>query len=409
MMAAALRAQPARRVALVLLIVAVALNLRPFLAAPGPILPLIARDTGLGYGALSLLTLLPMLLIGIGAFVSPLIQAAIGTRRGLLIALGLLALGSALRLVADSGTMLILTALPCGAGVAFIQSVMPGIIKEKFPGQVATMTGLYSATIMTGGAIGAELVPALVARGLDWRAALAWLAPPVLIALVAVPLILSETRFAGPDRGLIAGLLRRPRTWQLMAMFGLINGGYSSLIAWLAPYYQQLGWTGPASASLISVMAICQGVGAVTLPWLARHSADRRPWLWATIVMQATGYLGLILAPLAAPVLWIAICGLGLAGSFALGLVTALDHLPKPAEAGTLSALMQGGGFLISATPPLILAQLHAATGSFTPGWIMHLAWIAVAALLIARFDPADYARAMGRDPSPAATPAPAR
>ena len=105
-------ASPAsRRAALALLIVGIALNLRPFLAAPGPILPVIAADTGLGTRALSLLTLLPMLLMGIGAFASPALQAAIGTRRGLLMALGLLALGSSLRLVASDGIALILTVL----------------------------------------------------------------------------------------------------------------------------------------------------------------------------------------------------------------------------------------------------------------------------------------------------------
>lgn len=153
------------RGALVFLIVVIALNLRPFLAAPGPILPRIAEDTGLGYGALSLLTLLPMLLMGIGAFVSPFVQAVVGTRRGLLSALGLLLCGSALRLFAANGTVLILTAMLCGAGVAFIQSAMPGLIKEKFPQGTAAMTGLYSAMIMAGGAMRAQLVPAVVDLG----------------------------------------------------------------------------------------------------------------------------------------------------------------------------------------------------------------------------------------------------
>ena len=53
----------AQPLALTLLIVFIGLNLRPFLAAPGPILPRIAEDTGFGFGALSLLTLLPMLLM----------------------------------------------------------------------------------------------------------------------------------------------------------------------------------------------------------------------------------------------------------------------------------------------------------------------------------------------------------
>lgn len=395
-MSGVMKAPASRRIALVFLIVMIALNLRPFLAAPGPILPQIAEDTGLGYGALSLLTLLPMLLMGIGAFVSPPIQAMIGTRRGLLMALGLLFLGVSLRFFAASGSVLILTAILCGAGAAFIQSVVPGLIKEKFAANVAAMTGLYSAMIMTGGALGAQLTPALVEGGQSWTAALAILSLPVLLALVAAAGILSETRVLRPDQRLVAQLLGRRRTWVLMAVFGLINGGYSSMIAWLAPYYQAQGWSGGGSGTLISIMAVSQGFGAVILPLLARSQADRRPWLWACIAMQATGFAGLVAAPSVLPMFWVAICGVGLAGSFALCLIVALDHLPDPAQAGSLAALMQGGGFVLAATPPFIVARIHEATGSFGGGWIMHLGWLAAAAILISRFAPERYPAAMG-------------
>ncbi|CAM3337871.1 MFS transporter, CP family, cyanate transporter [Paracoccus aminovorans] len=391
-----------RRGALIFLIVVIALNLRPFLAAPGPILPRIAQDTGLGYGTLSLLTLLPMLLMGVGAFVSPFLQAVIGTRRGLLSALGLLLFGSALRLFAADGAVLILTAVLCGAGVAFVQSALPGLIKEKFAQGTAAMTGLYSAMIMTGGAVGAQLVPAFVDLGHSWPAALALLSLPVLVALAVTWRILSETRVTRPDPGLILHLFRRPRTWMLMALFGLINGGYSSMIAWLAPYYQEQGWSNAQSGALISVMAISQGCGAVALPLLARRRPDRRRWLWATIAMQATGFAGLAFAPAVVPLFWPAICGIGLAGSFALCLIVALDHLPRPEQAGPLAALMQGGGFLLASMPPFILARLHEGTGGFAAGWIMHLGWIAVAAALVLRLDPAGYGSAMDLPPAAA-------
>lgn len=388
-------APASRPIALTFLIVVIALNLRPFLAAPGPILPQIAEDTGLGFGALSLLTLLPMMLMGIGAFASPPIQAAIGTRRGLLLALAFLLLGNALRLFAANGTVLILTAMLCGAGVAFIQSAIPGLIKEKFAASVAGMTGLYSAMIMTGGALGAQLTPVLVTAGQSWTAALAVLSLPVLLAVVSVAGLLSETRFVRPERGLVAQLLGRRRTWVLMALFGLINGGYSSLIAWLAPYYQAHGWSSSESGFLISIMAITQAASAVILPLLARNHTDRRPWLWACAAMQATGFAGLVFAPTLGPVFWVMICSVGLAGSFSLCLILALDHLPDPARAGPLAALMQGGGFVLAAIPPLILARIHAATGSFAGGWIMHLFWIAAAAILVNRFAPEHYREVM--------------
>ena len=45
-------------------------------------------------------------------------------------------------------------------------------------------------------------------------------------------------------------MLRRPRTWLLMACFGLVNGGYASVVAWLAPFYQSHGWSAASSAAV---------------------------------------------------------------------------------------------------------------------------------------------------------------
>ncbi|EBU8131881.1 MFS transporter, partial [Salmonella enterica subsp. enterica serovar Java] len=78
--------------AMLALVVLVGLNLRPFLTAPGPLLDDIVRDTGLGLTGVSLLTLLPMFLMGVGAFVAPGLLARFGARRGLLVALAVLAL-----------------------------------------------------------------------------------------------------------------------------------------------------------------------------------------------------------------------------------------------------------------------------------------------------------------------------
>ena len=76
-------------------------------------------------------------------------------------------------------------------------------------------------------------------------------------------------------------------------------------------------------------------------------------------------------------------------------MIVALDHLPDPAQAGALSALMQGGGFLIAALPPLIVATLREALGGFAAGWLLHLGCVAAVALLYWRVTPASYAGAM--------------
>ena len=76
-------------------------------------------------------------------------------------------------------------------------------------------------------------------------------------------------------------------------------------------------------------------------------------------------------------------------------MVVALDHLDHPAHAGALSALMQGGGFLLAAIAPWVVAILHDATGGFASGWLMHSGCAASVALLSTRFAPRGYARAM--------------
>jgi CP family cyanate transporter-like MFS transporter len=393
-------------IALVALVALIGLNLRPFLTGPGPVLSDIASDTGMGFGALSLLTFLPMLLMGLGAFVAPRIQSLFGTRRSMFAALAILSAGSALRGIVPDGLSLIITAILCGAGVAMIQALMPGLIKARFPSSIATITGLYSATIMGGGALGARLAPWFAGAAHNWRYALSLLAIPAVLALIAAVPILkdgpSATKAARQKSGITATLLRRPRTWALMAAFGLVNAGYSSMVAWLAPYYQTLGLEASATGSLVATMAIAQALSAFALPMLARRSVDRRPWLLFSLLMQAVGFAGLAFAPDISPVLWSAICGAGLGGSFALAMITSLDHLPKPDEAGALAAMMQGGGFLIAALGPVATALLHSITGGFAAGWIMHLGLVAAICPLYLSFNPRHYARVMNLPVSPA-------
>lgn len=179
-----------------------------------------------------------------------------------------------------------------------------------------------------------------------------------------------------------------------MAAFGLVNGGYSSVITWLAPHYQSLGWQSADSASLVAVMAICQAAAALAIPTLARNDLDRRPWLLLTLAMQATGFGGLAFAPEWSPAFWAGICGAGLGSGFALAIITALDHLPHPEQAGALVALMQGGGFLLASVAPLLVAVLHDWTGTYSAGWIMHIGFVSVTSALYLGFKPASYTTA---------------
>ncbi|HVX37771.1 MAG TPA: cyanate transporter [Hyphomicrobium sp.] len=383
------------RLLLLMIVALVGLNLRPFITGVGPLADGVSAETGLGLQGMALLTLVPMLLMGGFAFAGPSLQVRVGARSAIIAALAILALGSLLRLIVTTGWEMVGTAALLGFGAAIIQAVFPGIIKRHFPRNVGIVMGLYSATLMGGGALGAQTSPMIADAFGGWHFGLAWLAIPALVTVALAFFHLPCDGRHVRSRNVVRTLLKRPRAWLLMACFGLVNGGYSSIVAWLAPSYQGHGWSSAASGSLLAVMAVCQAVSALIMPALASRSDDRRPWLWLTLAMQVVGFAGLAFLPETAPLAWAAIVGAGLGGCFALSMIVALDHLSDPAEAGALSALMQGGGFLLAAIPPWIVAVLHDLTGGFLAGWLLHLASVVVVIALTVRLAPHTYAQAI--------------
>ncbi|MCZ4329593.1 cyanate transporter [Castellaniella denitrificans] len=383
------------RLALIATVALIGFNLRPFLTSIGPLAAGIQDGTGLSLQGMALLTLIPMLLMGAVAFAGPALQGAFGARRSMIGALLVICAGIALRLPASTGWSMVATAAMIGLGVAVVQAVFPGIVKREFPRHVGPMMGLYSATLMGGGALGAVASPVVAHATGNWAAGLACFALPAGAAVVLAGVFLPGDARARQTANLTRILLSRPRTWLLMGCFGLINGGYTSVVAWLAPAYQAHDWGAAASGSLLAVLSVSQAATALTLPILARKTPDRRTWLWLTLALQAAGFAGLAFMPTVAPFVLAVILGAGLGGCFALIMIVALDHLPDPAQAGALSALMQGGGFILAAVPAWLVAALHDATGGYAAGWLWHLACVTIVAGLVVRFAPAGYARVM--------------
>lgn len=376
-----MKRQPLLLIAIVLL----GLNLRPVLAAVGPLLDRIQLDTGLEHVGASLLTSLPIVIMGLGALAAGVLRQYLGERNGIFLGVLLIALACLARGLLPEATPLIASALLAGAGIAFVQALLPGLIKARFASDSGRLIGFYSCAIMGGAAFGAALTPWL-AQCLGWSWALAaWTLPALAAAALWWRAAPGEAPAPHSDVPHL-DLWRSRRAWLLLGFFGVGTAGYTLVLAWLPPYYTALGWSAQSSGLLLAALTLCEVTAGLLASSLLARCPDRRILLAVVLLSLLAGLLGLLLAPLQLVVPICILLGIGIGALFPLSLVVAQDHLDDPRQTGDLLAFVQGGGYLIAASSPLLAGLLRQYTDDLRLSWLaMAVATLALMAMA-ARF-----------------------
>lgn len=383
---ASLPADPAsparRRLLLAAGVVLLALNLRPALVAVSPLAPTIGSTSGMSSSAISLLTSLPLLCFGLLAPVSPRAGRRLGMERALLLAMGLVVLGTLARLLPGqvplfAGTVVI------GAGIAIGNVLLPGLIKRDFPDKVGPMMGVYSMTLFTGAAAAAGLtVPIQHAAHMQWQAVLAcWGAPAVLAAAVWLPQSASRTRpSAGAVRQAahpVRGLWRHPLAWQVTGFMGLQSLTYYASTAWLPSMLEKAGLSEGSAGWMLSFSSLLGIAGSFLGPVLAERRMRPGAVVVLSTVLSAAGFVGMMVAPAGGAYLWMVLLGLGQGIVISLALLFIVQRAPDTRHVAQLSTMAQGVGYVLASLGPMALGAVHDAAG----GWVAPL--VVLLALLV--------------------------
>jgi CP family cyanate transporter-like MFS transporter len=365
-------------------VVAVALNLRPAIAAVPPVLKTIQADLGLSAAGAGLLTALPVVCMGLFAPVGAALARRTGREAAVAGALALVACGTLVRGAGASAVPLYAGTLLAGVGIAMGGALLPGVVKAWFPARAGTVTGLYTAGLVTGAMLAsAATVPLMDALGIRWPAAIAaW----GLLAVVAIAAWVPVTRRlrAAPEPP--AGRVRLPWdsgvAWRVTLYMGCQSLLYYAALTWLSPLYVAAGWSAGRAGLLLGLFSLTQILSALAVPDLADRTGDHRPWV-ALCVGTVTVMLACFgLVPAAAPWLWAALLGLGVGGMFALALTLLVKLASTPAAAARLSGMALFVGYLLAATGPVLAGALYDAVGSYLVPFLA-LAGIGVATLAL--------------------------
>jgi CP family cyanate transporter-like MFS transporter len=345
-----------------------ALNLRPAVTSVGPLLDKAQAALGASATWAGVLTTLPGLCFAVAGLAAPALARRVGVGAAVALALGVLTVGLVVR-VLDGPLVVLGGTLITGAGIALANVLIPVVVKDSFPARVGLMTGVYTAALQGGAALGSAVTPPLDAALGGWREAWAGWA---LLALAALALWLLAVRGRMSRDGMGAthrergrSLMRSRLAWTVTVFFGLQAFGAYIVMGWFAQVLMDAGVSRGDAGLLQGLMSLLAVPISLVVPAVAARQGSQTWWIVGLSMAGVAGNLGLIFAPSAAPLLWSILVGVGMS-VFSLALTTIALRARTGQDTASLSAMAQGYGYLIAAPGPLLFGLLHDLTAAWT-------------------------------------------
>ncbi|HEV7871988.1 MAG TPA: MFS transporter, partial [Modestobacter sp.] len=318
--------------------------------------------------------------------------ARTGVHRAVLVSMAGVLAGTLLRSLgspaaAIGGTVVI------GLAITIGNVVVPVVIGRDFPGVTNVVTAAYTAALNIGSTVTSALTAPL-AELLGWQAALAAWGLLVVVAAavwtaalrrqVARAAAAEEAGTAPPQPPPVApagSVWRQPAAWGLTLTFAGQAFSYYGATAWLptllAEENDMSRSAAGISSSLFQMLAV---VGAFSVPALVAWWKRPSLVLLAVTAAWATLPIGLLVAP-SLWALWCCLAGIAQGAGITVIFIAIVRRSRDLTENRRLSAMVQGGGYAVAATGPLVIGAVHDTTGGWTAPLLVILGAVAVMAV----------------------------
>lgn len=368
-------------------------SLRVTMMALPPVLPLISRSLHMGPAELAALANMPVLLLATAALTGSAVTSALGSRRAVVGGLAVVALAGALRGIPGTVVSLFAASFAMGAGIAVVQTALPALSAEWFPGRLGLATAVYgNGMVMAEAAAAGATLPFVLPLVGSWQMALVVWSLPVGVTVAVL------SHFTKGRGARVAGAAlpdwREWRAWALGLSQGAGSGAYFAASALLPAYLvaqHRAGLVGPALA-LLNGAQLPASVLFTLVP--GRMLRPRVLVSFTGACLAALG--GIVWAPS-----WGTLVATGVLGfCTAIVLLSSLAYAPilgGPARAAQLSGGMFTIAYALSFVLPVLGGSLWQATGvpaiAFAPPALGVVAGIVAAAVGFGEPDPTPAAQ----------------
>ena len=367
-----------------LLVVLVAVNLRPGASSVGPVLAEVQDGLGLDATAAGVLTALPGLAFAVVGALAVGLSRRLGINGSIVLALGAVAAGLLVRSIVDSAVWFMALTILAFAGMAVGNILVPAFIKRHGGRRTAVMNSIYGTSLALGATL--PLLLGGVLAGADpagWRLSLGiWggLALAAFLPWLVVAVRAGRDPVAGhaPETDRKVRMRSSPTAVALSIFFGVQSMHAYVQFGWAAQIYRDAGLEQGHAGLMAAIIAGLGIPGGLIMPALVARSGRLRFYIAGLGGFMLAGYSGLLLAPAALPWLWAICLGVGgFAFPTALALITARSREPR--TTAQLSGFIQPVGYLLAALGPFAIGALHDVSGS----WSLPLAILLASAVVM--------------------------
>ena len=367
-----------------------AFNLRTAVTSLTPLLDVLGAEFGFGPTVAGVLGMVPTAAFAVAGIGTPRLAHRLGLERTAVLSMALAAAGLLWRsLAGGTGGLLGGSALAL-AGMGMGNVILPPLVKRYFPDRIGPLSSLY-ITVLQLGTILPALLAVPMADAAGWRVSMGvWTLTAVAAMLPWLGVLRIERRAGSAlaqahDRAVLAGdeapelaappprgrVWRTGLGWGLALMFGMTSLVTYAMFTWLPKLLVEAGASPAYGGAMLALYSTLGLVGALSMPTLATRLRNPFPLALLCAGFHLSAFAGLLWAPMAAPLLWAVLLGLG-PSTFPLTLTLVNLRTRTPAGSASLSGFMQGVGYGLSCLGPLLFGLLH----EHSHGWGLPFAFL---------------------------------